>query len=392
MIDSHRLKERLLSRRKIMSRPHLRIVSAIVASLLVAVVASAAPPEIKTLEIGVKAPDFALPGVDGKIHRLAEYDQAKVLVLVFTCNHCPTAQAYEERIKKLAADFRDRGVALVAISPNDPKAVRLDELGYTDLSDSLADMKIRARDQGFQFPYLYDGDTQKVSKAYGPVSTPHVFVFDADRKLRYAGRVDDNERKPGAIKTQDARNAIEAVLAGKPVPVEKTRTFGCSIKWSDKQDSVKQSFEKWAQEPVTLTPIDLEGVKKLLKNDGNKLLLLNVWASWCPPCQQEFPDLVEINRMYRHRDFEMIGISVDGPQTKDQVQAFLERNQASYVNRLYGGDVYALIETVDAKWEGAIPYTLLIQPGGKVIYRHLGTIEPLEVKKAIVEQLGRTYK
>ena len=128
-------------------------------------------------------------------------------------------------------------------------------------------------------------------------------------------------------------------------------------------------------------------------NSLNRYILTYIcWASWCLPCQQEFPDLVEINRMYRHRDFEMIGISVDGPQTKDQVQAFLERNQASYVNRLYGGDVYALIETVDAKWEGAIPYTLLIQPGGKVIYRHLGTIEPLEVKKAIVEQLGRTYK
>jgi peroxiredoxin len=353
-----------------------------------------APGEPKTLGIGDKAPDFNLPGVDGKEHKLAEYDRAKVLVIVFTCNHCPTAQAYEERVKKLAGDFRDKGVALVAISPNDPKAVRLDELGYTDVSDSLEEMKIRAKERSFNFPYLYDGDKQEVSRAYGPVATPHVFVFDAERKLRYAGRVDDTERDPNAVKSRDARNAIEAVLAGKPVPVEKTRTFGCSIKWSDKRDSAKQSFAKWADEPVTLNAIDLEGVKKLVKNDGKKLRLINVWATWCGPCAQEFPDLVEINRMYRHREFEMVSITADsGPNVRDRVQSFLEKNQASFTNYLFSGtDTYALIDAVDPKWAGPIPYTLIVKPGGEVLYRHLGAIEPLEVKKVIVGYLGRYYK
>jgi peroxiredoxin len=374
-----------------MSRLSLKTI--LLAGLFVAPIVNAAPQEIKTLEIGAQAPDFALPGVDGKVHRLAEYGQAKVLVIVFTCNHCPTAQAYEERLKKLAADYKDKGVALVAISPNDPLAVRLDELGYTDVGDSLADMKIRAKDKQFNFPYLYDGDTQGVSKAYGPVSTPHVFVFDRERKLRFVGRLDDNERRPQDVKSHDTRNAIEALLAGKPVPVEKTKTVGCSIKWSDKRDSAKQSLEKWAKEPVTLSAIDLEGVKKLIKNDGQKLRLINIWASWCGPCQREFPDLVEINRMYRHRDFEMVGVSVDGPETKGNVQAFLEKQQASYTNHLYSGkDTYALIDAVDPKWEGPIPYTLIVKPGGEVLYRHLGTIEPLEVKQAIVEYLGRTYK
>jgi peroxiredoxin len=375
-----------------MCKPVLRIVAGIAMGLSIAVVTAAAL-EIKTLEIGAKAPNFVLPGVDGKTHRLAEYDKAKVLVIVFTCNHCPTAQAYEERIKKLAADYKDKGVALVAISPNDPKAVRLDELGYTDLSDSLDEMKIRAKDKGYNFPYLYDGDKQEVSKAYGPVATPHVFVFDSERKLRYVGRVDDNEKQPDKVASQDARNAVETLLASKPVPVETTKTFGCSIKWSDKRDSVKQGFEKWAKEPVSLGAIDLDGVKKLIKNDGKKLRFINVWASWCGPCAAEFPDLVEINRMYRGREFEMVGISVDGQETKGNVQAFLEKNQASYANHLFSGkDVYALIDVVDPKWEGAIPYTLIVKPGGEVLYRHLGEIEPLEVKKAIVEYLGRTYK
>ncbi len=375
-----------------MSRLSLRTIVVVAVCFLIATVVTAAP-EVKTLEIGAKAPDYALPGVDGQIHRLAEYDKAKVLVIVFTCNHCPTAQAYEERIKKLAADYKGKGVALVAISPNDPKAVRLDELGYTDLSDSLEEMEIRAKDKQFNFPYLYDGDKQEVSKAYGPMTTPHVFVFDSERKLRFAGRVDDNERQPAKVTSQDTRNAIEALLAGQPVPVETTKTVGCSIKWSDKRDSVKEAFAKWAREPVAVWPTDVAGVKKLLKNEGKKLRVINLWASWCPPCAKELPDLVEINRMYRGREFEMVGISLDGPQAKDKVQAFLEKNQASYANYLFDGqDFKALISAVDPKWGAEIPYTLIIKPGGGVLYRRLGMIEPLEVKKVIVEYLGRTYK
>jgi len=265
-----------------MDRPIRKVVFLVAAIALTGSVTWAAPEKIKTLEIGARAPDFLLLGVDDKLHRLSDYDDAKILVIVFTCNHCPTAQAYEERLKKLAADYRDKGVVLVAISPNDPKAVRLDELGYTDLGDSLEDMKLRVEDKGFNFPYLYDGGRQEMSKAYGPVATPHVFIFDGQRKLRYVGRVDDNERRPDEVKSQDTRNAIEALLAGKPVPVEKTKTVGCSIKWSSKRGSVKAAFEQWAKEPVALTEIDLNGVKKLVANDGDKLRVINVWSAAGP--------------------------------------------------------------------------------------------------------------
>src|SRR5262249_13193549 len=110
---------------------------------------AADPPGLKTLAIGVKAPDFRLPGVDGKTYSLADFSDSKVLVVIFTCNHCPTAQAYEQRISQLVSDYGDKGVAVVAISPNNPAAVRLDELGYTDLGDSFEDMKIRAKDHKF---------------------------------------------------------------------------------------------------------------------------------------------------------------------------------------------------------------------------------------------------
>ncbi len=346
----------------------------------------------KTLEIGAKAPDFKLPGVDGKNYKLASFNKADILVVIFTCNHCPTAQAYEERMKILAAKYKNKGVAVVAISPNDPKAVRLDELGYSDMSDSLAEMKIRAKDKKFNFPYLYDGDKQKVSRAYGPATTPHVFIFDKERKLRYVGRIDDSE-KSKRVKSRDARNAIDALLAGKEVPVKKTRTFGCSIKWSNKRDSAKKSFEQWAKETVNVKMIDADGIRKLVKNDSGKLRLFNVWATWCGPCVIEFNELVAINRMYRGRDFEMITLSGDSSTRKDKVLSFLKKKQASTKNYLFSSEnKYEMMGAVDTYSPGGIPYTILVKPGGKVIYRRLGLINPLELKKAIVEYLGRTYQ
>jgi peroxiredoxin len=351
---------------------------------------SAAEP--KTLEIGQSSPDFNLPGVDGRNWKLSDFAKADVLVIVFTCNHCPTAQAYEERIKKMAADYKEKGVALVAISPNDPEAVRLDELGYSDMSDSFEEMKIRAKDKGFKFPYLYDGDKQEVSRVYGPVATPHVFIFDKERKLRYVGRVDDSE-KLDRVKSQDARNAIEALLAGKAVPVEKTRPFGCSIKWSSKRESVKKAFETWAKESVSVEMINANGIKEVIKNDTGKMRLVSVWATWCGCCAGEFEKLIAINRMYRGREFELITISADSPDRKDKVLSFLKKQQSSCKNYLFDSeDKYQLMEATDKDSLGGIPYILLIQPGGKIIYRQVGLIEPLELKKAIVETLGRYYK
>jgi peroxiredoxin len=232
--------------------------------LLIHVTSSQAePPGFHTLALGDSAPGFKLPGVDGRDYALKDFANAKVLVVIFTCNHCPTAQAYEERISKLAADYKNKGVAVVAISPNDPKAVRLDELGYTDLSDSFEEMKLRAKERKFLFPYLYDGDTQKTALAYGVLATPHVFIFDQERKLRYVGRIDDAEGK--TVKSHDARNALDALLAGKPIPVEKTRVFGCSTKWAEKQDDAKRALAKWDAEPVTLESLDEAGLTKLVK-------------------------------------------------------------------------------------------------------------------------------
>lgn len=251
-------------------------------------------------------------------------------------------------------------------------------------------MKIRAKERGFQFPYLYDGETQSVAHAYGVLATPHVFIFDAGRKLRYVGRVDDSEVKE--VTTHDARNAIEALLAGKPVPVEKTKVFGCSTKWASKRDDAKRSLEKWDAEPVSLADIDVAGVKELVTNDTKKLRLINVWATWCGPCVIEMPELVTMNRMYRGRPFEMITISMDAPDKKDRALERLKDLHVSCTNYLYNSnDRDKLVDALDKQWPGPIPHTILVEPGGKIIYRQTGAFDAMELKRAIVGYLGRTY-
>ena len=348
----------------------------------------------KTLEIGSTAPDFKLPGIDGKSYSLSSFKNARILVIVFTCDHCPTAQAYEERLINLTKAYSSRGVAVVAIMPNDPRSVQLDELGYADVGDSFEEMKLHAKRKKFNFPYLYDGAHETVAKAYGPVATPHVFIFDKDRKLRYQGRIDDVEKPTGVPKNKDAQNAIDGLLAGKDPGVKTTKVFGCSIKWAEKEDLVASSDKEWAKEPVALDMIDEEGVKGLVKNNSDKLRLINVWATWCGPCVNELPSFVVINRMYRKRDFEFITISADNPEKKDKVLKALKNLHAANTNYLFStDDKYKLIEAVDPKWNGALPYTVLVEPGGKIVYGKQGTIDAMEMKTRIVDNklIGRFY-
>lgn len=176
----------------------------------------------QTLTLGAPAPDFNnLPGTDGQSYGLSSFQDARLVVLNFTCNHCPYAAAYEDRFVALAKEFAPQGVAFLAINSND--AAR-----YPD--DAMEPMIKRAQEKGFPFPYVRDDD-QSVARAYGAVCTPHLFVLDGDRKLAYEGRIDDSWQNPDQVKSQDLRDALEALLAGKPAPKAQTNPMGCSIKW-----------------------------------------------------------------------------------------------------------------------------------------------------------------
>jgi thiol-disulfide isomerase/thioredoxin len=348
--------------------------------------------KVETLSIDAAAPDFYLKGIDGKEYSLSDFENYKILVVLFTCNHCPTAQAYEDKFIQAVNDFKNKNVGFVAISPNSPQAISLSELGYSDLSDDFESMKIRAKDKSYNFPYLYDGESQTASLAYGPIATPHVFIFDQNRNLRYKGRIDDTENPYLSPNERNMDIVINELLEEKQISFESTKTFGCSIKWAWKDEWKRRLLEEWKNAKVTIEEVSANEIKSIIKNDGNKYRLINLWATWCGPCVIEFPEFITIDRMYRGRDFEFISLSADKLNKKDEVLRFLKEKEASNKNYIYSGaNTYNLIEAVDENWQGVLPYTLLIAPGGELIYSVDGPIDPLLLKKEIVNALGRYY-
>ncbi|MBX7210470.1 MAG: redoxin domain-containing protein [Verrucomicrobiaceae bacterium] len=367
-----------------------------------------AAESVKPLPIGTAAPGFNLPGIDGMQHTLADYSKADVLVVAFLSNHCPDSQASEGRVKKLVEDMKGKSFALVAINPNNPLGLRPDELGYSKYNDSFDEMKLHAKEQGFNFPYLYDGETQSTAHAYGCLATPHVFIFDKERKLRYQGRFDESRfADDSSVRSPDARNAVEALLAGKEVAVTETKVHGCSTKWISKQDAVAKDDERWEKGAVEVELIDAKGVAALRKNDTDKVRMFNVWATWCGPCVKEFPELVKTSRKFGLRNFEFISISLDDPKTIAEVKAFLEKKHAIVPDKLKPslakegrkGNAYVfseannepLIAALDPGWEGAIPFTLVVAPGGKVVFHHAGQVDGDELRAKILDHMGRFY-
>ena len=368
------------------------------------------PADARKLALGDAAPAFRLKNIDGKFLTLADFpaSTAPVLMVAFLSNHCPYSHAAETRLLPLAKEFAGQGLAVVAINPNSPEGVAVTELGYSKYNDSFEEMILYAKEQGFTFPYLYDGDTQQTAKDYGCLATPHIFIFDAQRKLRYVGRVDDSRFEDvKTVTSHDARNAVVELLAGKPVTVAQTTVTGCSTKWNSKKGEIAVADEKWKAEPVALETIDAAGVAALAKNSSNRLRLVNVWATWCAPCVAEFPALVSLSRRLGNRDFELVTISLDDPKQQPQAKKFLENQHASppgrlkrllkaegrdAVNFLYtGASTDALVAALDPAWPGPLPHTVLIAPGGKILWRHNGEVDAEQLKNTVLAALGAYY-
>lgn len=366
-------------------------------------VAAAEPFEVKTLEIGASAPDFSLKGIDDKTHALKDFADAKVLAVIFTCNHCPEAYAASGRIQEVANDYKEKGVAVVAISGNDPLALRADELGYAPHGDGFEEMKLSAKEANWTIPYLYDGETQAVTRAYGAVSTPHVFVFDAERKLRYTGRMDEGYRKAGPVEKSQMREAIDALLAGKEVTTKTTRSYGCSTKWSFKRESVEQDNQNWDKRPVTVDFIDEALAKTLMANDTDKVRLINFWSTTCGPCVAEMPSFVETARRFQNRPMEFITISTDPADASARVltvlkakkvatpapreEAMKKENRSTNNYQVKDGALDAVADVIDKEWNGALPHTVIVAPGGKVLWKHNGEVDPVEVRRQLVKAL-----
>lgn len=360
-------------------------------------------PQPKTLEIGVVAPAFTLKGVDDKEYSLDTFKDYKYLMIVFTCNHCPDARATWGRLNTFAADYEKKGVKVVAISSNAPEALMLWENGFSEFGDSFPEMKQVAERRKFVFPYLYDGDTQEVAMAYGAKATPHVFIFGPERTLLYHGQFDDGRRDPGPPANNTAQNNIDALLAGKKIEKPIMRTFGCSTKWAWKKDWVTKAQEEWDALPVTVEVADAAKVKELAANKTGKVRVINVWSTTCGPCVAEFPDLIDTYRRYQRRPFDLITISTDMKKDAESVKKFLEKEQLPVsphskkamkaegrtTNNYHyqSSDLDALAEALDPKWEGPMPHTVVIAPNGKIVYRHTGAFDPVDLRVAIVKAI-----
>jgi peroxiredoxin len=370
---------------------------------------AAHPPGFTELNIGDPAPDFTLPGIDGRDWSLSDFSDSEILVVHFTSNHCPVCHAHDPRLVKLVAELKGKPIQFVAINPNSGDGLRLDELGYSKYDDSFEDMTPYAKDEGFTFPYLYDGETQATAKKYGCLATPHVFIFDQERKLQYKGRFDDSRYPDAAtVKKQDARNAILAMLDNKPVPTPVTKPFGCSTKWREKISLVEQDNKNWASAEITLDDTDAAGIAKLVKNDTEKFRLFNVWSTTCGPCVQEFPGLTTVARRMGLRKFELITISTDLPNDRPAVNAFLSKHRAVLPKRiapslkdegrksnnyLYtGASMDDLIEALDPKWAGPQPHTILVAPGGNIVFRHNGAIGADELLDVVLKEMTTGYQ
>jgi peroxiredoxin len=377
---------------------------AVVLSLVFAASAFAAdqksPP---VLAIGSPVPEFELPGIDGKKHSLAEYKDAKVLCLIFTCNHCPDAIAAAPRMEEIHQQYKDKGVQVVAINSSSPLGLTPDELGYGAHGDSFEEMTPFAKDNSWTLPYLYDGETQTLSMAVGAQSTPHVFVFGADRKLAYTGRMDDAARKKGPVEKSYLKDALDAVLAGKPVTTPTTRSFGCATKWLWKQELRDKDQKNWEAKPVTLEKLDVETAKKLRENKSGNVRLINFWSTTCGPCVAEFPDLVDAYRRFQNRSFDFVTISLDPVADEAKALKFLEKQHTALSDRtkpsvekdgrktnnyLFAGDnPDQLAEAIDKEWTGAQPHSVLVSPKGEIVWRHTGAVDPVELRRQIVKAL-----
>ncbi|WP_074654237.1 redoxin domain-containing protein [Terriglobus roseus] len=337
----------------------------------------------RPLALGDALPAFSLPGTDGVVHKPADWQQSQVLVVAFLCNHCTESQLYESRLNDMTKRFTGNGVSVVAIQSSNPKAVTEKDLAWSDVGDSLEEMKERATFRNFHFPYLYDGNTGSTAEAFGATVAPSVFIFDKNRKLRYTGSFDSDPAN-GPATVHSATTAVEELLAEKPVSVASTKAAGCTLHLGPHAE-VKATIDNG---PISVTLASAQMLSKLRQNPTGKLLLVNFYATWCGPCVTEFPDLMATNRMYRDRAFAFTTVSSNVPAEQPEVLAFLKRMNATTANLLYGSDdTYAMQDAFDPNAGSAVPVTVLLSPRGDVLFHEQGEIDLMQIRRAILANL-----
>lgn len=341
------------------------------------------------LDLGDVLPDFSLPGTDGKPHSPADYKEKKLLAVVFLSNHCPTSQRFQDRLISLAREYGPKGLAVVAISPNHPQAIPLDELAFSDLGDSLEDMKSRAKRKMYPFPYLYDGQTQGVTKSFGAAATPHAFLFDQKRILRYAGRIGDLDNE-NRLDRQELFQAVESLLNGKPPPVEKTKVYGGTIRKRENAYIAEGMLKRFSRETVYLKKTTVQKLEFMRRNKSVRTKLFFVWSSENPKIRSLLLTLSEVHKIYRKRGLEWVTVNVDGEDHEEHVHSLLKETHASGRNFFCrGAAISPLADLRGERGDQVTPYLAVVRPGGAVSYRSTSGLDPLELKRQILVALNK---
>ncbi len=343
-----------------------------------------APTTVRSLDIGEQAPDFRLIGTDERFHSLDDYHSAEALVVVFTSNVCPYAQAYQERLKVFADDYQDKGVQVVAISTNSPLSMTEEDRAYSPVHDTYESMRVWAEGMELNYDYLYDGDDHEVALKFGPEALPHAFVFDSDQKLRYKGSLDFNP-KPTLANLEYIRLAVDAVLRGGTIIRNERLPIGCDVQWSWLQDHKVKADSIWDERTVNLQDLSLDSLKTLLVNFSNQARMINFWATWCGPCKKEFPDLMDLQRSYGKRPFELITISLDELDQREHALKFLQQIHAPTPNFILTDGKEELQEEIFPWWDGTLPFSIIIEPKGELYKVYQGPINSQTVRKDIID-------
>lgn len=367
------------------------------------------PEGFQRLALGDAPPDFNLIGVDDKFHSLDEYKGGKVLMIVWLSNHCPYSHAQETRMIPVVKKYMSKGLKVVSIQPNTPLPENATGLAYSKYNDSFEEMKLYAKENNFPFDYLYDGDTQETSKAYGALATPHVFLFDKDLKLRYAGRWDDGRfEEADSVTNNEGQLALDAMMADKPVPVPFSKPLGCAVKWNTPDDKAMAGYRTpFKHEPITIDEIDPARIAALAANPTKKMRLFTVWATTSLTSMSKLPDLSGMSQRLDRRDFEVITISLDSASARGAALDILQREHLGMPTRIKktleaegrttnnyivkaGTTAADVAKALDPRWPGApLPHTVLIAPNGKVLWRYTGAgYETVGVVRQILDELG----
>ena len=325
----------------------------------------------RKLSVGDQAPDWSgLVGTDDKKHSLEDYKKSSVLVIVFTCNHCPVARMYEDRFVAFSKQYKEKGVSFVAISCSLFPA------------DRLGKMKQRAEDQKYPFDYVTDPG-QQTGRDYGATATPHVFVLDKKRQIAYMGAFDDS-MDPMKVERHYVHDAVEALLAKKKVEIFETLQFGCAIE-----------YQKKLTGDVTLKVVGPREFKAVLAKQKGKVVVVDFWATWCLPCLKHFPKTVEWSRKYPEKELVVISLSMDDsdPESKAEALTFLKKQNATIINLMssLGGEEKAMLAFEIAG--GAIPHFKIYDRKGKVFKTFGGDPDNpfthTDVEAALVKVLNR---